>query len=70
MLTATFSPFGHFAAVAQASRITHSPSETMDSIFSAMGMKVPGGTMPFLGWRQRVRASKPVIRLLSRLTTG
>ena len=35
-------------------RIAHSPSGTMKPISSASGMKVPGETMPFSGWRQRI----------------
>ena len=69
-LTAILTSLGHLAAVAHACRIAHSPSGTMKPISSATGMKALGGMMPFSGWRQRSRASTPLISLVSRLTTG
>ena len=61
---------GQVAAVAQACLMTHSPSGTMKPISSASAMKAPGAIMPFSGWRQRISASKPLILLVSRWTTG
>ena len=42
----------------------------MKPISSASGMKVPGETMPFSGWRQRMSASKPLISLLAEIDDG
>jgi hypothetical protein len=70
MLTAMWRSSGHWAAVVQASRITHSPIGTMKPISSASGMKEAGEIIPLVGWFQRIRASNPLISLLARLTTG
>ncbi|MND01836.1 hypothetical protein D3C83_209850 [compost metagenome] len=69
-MTETLTVSGHAVAAAQAVVSTHSPSALMRPVSSACGMNAEGEIMPFSGWPQRIRASTPLIRLHSRLTTG
>ena len=39
-------------------------------VSSAVGMKSKGETRPRVGWRQRINASKPLIRRSGRATIG
>ena len=64
-LTAILRSPGHFAAVAQACRIAHSPSGTMKPISSASGMNVAGRDQALLGMApadQRLEAADLVAR--------
>ena len=53
-----FSGVGQDAASRQASRRTHSPIAIISPLSSAIGMNVPGGMIPRVGWRQRTKRLK------------
>ena len=69
-LTATFRSSGHMVACSQAFFSAQVPSETMSPVSSAIGMNSLGGTMPLIGWSQRIRASKPLMVLSRVFSTG
>ena len=46
------------------------PSSQISWELSAIGMNSDGGTLPKIGWVQRISASKPVTRLVARSIWG
>lgn len=69
-LTATRMPSGHFAARAQASRITQAPIGTIRPVSSATGTNSTGEMRPRFGWRHRSSASNEQMQFCSRSNKG
>ena len=58
---------GHFVACRHASSMTHAPTSFAKPMSSATPRNCAGGSSPRVGWRQRMRHSKPVYRIFRRL---
>ena len=69
-LTATLSSSGHLVACSQAFLMAQVPRVTIRPVSSAIGMNSLGGTMPRMGWSQRISASKPLMVLSAMFSTG